>query len=526
MRPLAGTAALTRLALRRDLPTLLAWTALFATLLAATAASFRDTYPDDVALRGYAAAMDAAPIQRFFNGPGAGLDTHGGMLVFEVGGYLVVVVALLSVLTTVRHSRAEEANGDAELVRAGRVGRHSLDASAAIVATCSAGWWGLTCAATLGVLGVGWSGALAYGLSVAAAGTVFAAVAAVASQLGELPRTATGIAATVLALAFVLRGLGDLDRSELVWASPLGWAQAVRPFGNQRAWPLIVCLGAAVAGHLVAAALCSRRDLGAGWWRPRPGPATASSRLRRLGGLVATEALPVARGWWPTLAGLGLVFGLVSREFSASGDRIDLSSLVPDADDAVTGLVDLAGLLLAILASAAGVAVVAAAAGEERTGRADLVLTTAVGRLRWVGWHGAAALIVSGVGVVLSAIGLAAGLTLADVTTTVTAADTLTAVLAHLPATWLVVALAAMVFGAWPRGLALAWVPVAYAVITGLFGSALRLPGWAMDLSPFHHAPGVLAESPFPVASGTATGLAVCLLALGATGFARRDVGT
>lgn len=522
MTTLAGIGVLIRLALRRDLLPLLAWTALFCALLAATTASFRDTYPDAAALAGYAAAMSASPMQHFFNGPGAALDTHGGMIVFEMGGYLVVVVALLSILTVVRHSRAEEANGDAELVRAGCVGRHALGGAAAVVAIASAAWWGVVCAVTLGLLGLGWVGAAAYGLSLTAAGALFATVTAVTCQLGEHPRTATSLAGAVLAVSFVVRGLGDLRGDGLVWLSPLGWAQGTRPFGDERLWPLLLSAVVVIGGHLLAAALNSRRDLGAGWWPTRPGPATASTSLRRLGGLIGAQQRPAAYGWWVVLGGLGLAFGLVAQEFSAAGDQLDLSSFVPDASDPVTALVDFSALLLAVLAAGTGVVLVGVAAGEETSGRLDATLAGAVRRSRWLGWQLGGALAGSGLALAVGAAGLAGGLALTDVEAATT--DTLSAVLAYLPATWVIVALASVLLGVRPRLLALAWLPVAHAVVAGLFGPALRLPQWVIDVSPFSHVPRVPAESVLSLGLTLVTVLTVALLAVGVRAFLARDL--
>ncbi|MDR1513137.1 MAG: hypothetical protein LBS56_06610 [Propionibacteriaceae bacterium] len=121
-RRLAGTVRLTGLALRRDWPATAVWMITFAGLLTAAQAGFRETYPDAAALAAYALVVEASPVQHFFNGPGAGLASRGGMVVFEIGGYLLVVAAVVAILTTIRHSRRAEADSTGEMVRAGAVG--------------------------------------------------------------------------------------------------------------------------------------------------------------------------------------------------------------------------------------------------------------------------------------------------------------------------------------------------------------------------------------------------------------------
>src|SRR5262249_58386940 len=83
------------------------------------------------------------------------------------------------------------------------------------------------------------AGAIAMGLGFASVGWIFAAIAATCAQLVENPRAANGIAAAILGAAYVLRAAGDAGRdslSWLSWASPIGWAQRVRPFASERWW--------------------------------------------------------------------------------------------------------------------------------------------------------------------------------------------------------------------------------------------------------------------------------------------------
>ena len=77
-------------------------------------------------------------------------------------------------------------------------------------------------------------------LGVTGVSMVFGAVAAVTAQLWRQARTATGAAMAVLALAALVRGIGDVinnSGSALSWFSPIAWAQQMRPFVDLRWWP-------------------------------------------------------------------------------------------------------------------------------------------------------------------------------------------------------------------------------------------------------------------------------------------------
>ncbi|MDQ3454841.1 MAG: ABC transporter permease, partial [Actinomycetota bacterium] len=116
---------------------------------------------------------------------------------------------------------------------------------------------------------------MAGSLALAASFVVFAAttasVAALAAQVTEHARGASGLAVTVLAAFFVMRAAGDVGNAALSWFSPMGWAIAVRPFGGERWAILLLPLGVAFAVAVAALLLVDRRDVGAGLRPARPG---------------------------------------------------------------------------------------------------------------------------------------------------------------------------------------------------------------------------------------------------------------
>ena len=100
-------------------------------------------------------------------------------------------------------------------------------------------------------------------LGVTAVSMVFGAVAAVTAQLWRQARAATGTAMGVLALAALVRGVGDVidnSGSALSWFSPIAWAQQMRPFVDLRWWPFALLVLLAVALIASAALLESRRQ--------------------------------------------------------------------------------------------------------------------------------------------------------------------------------------------------------------------------------------------------------------------------
>jgi ABC-2 type transport system permease protein len=131
---LAGTGTLIRFILRRDRVRIPVWVLAIAFSVLGSVASFADTYPTAADRQARADVMDNA-VAKLFTGPGHGLDnyTYGAMTANEMLPITAVAVALMSIFLVVRHTRAEEETGRADLVRATVVGRHATTAATVTV---------------------------------------------------------------------------------------------------------------------------------------------------------------------------------------------------------------------------------------------------------------------------------------------------------------------------------------------------------------------------------------------------------
>src|SRR6202044_2349860 len=119
-----------------------------------------------------------------------------------------------------------------------------------------------------------------------------------------------------------------------------------------------------------------------------------------------------------------------------------------------------------------------------------LVLAAPAGRIRWVAGH--LAIAAAGPGVLLGAAGLleglAYGLRSGDVARQLP--RLLGAALAPVPAGWLMAGIAGALFGLGPRlAVGTAWTVLGVIALLTVVGPTLRLPQWAMDISPFTHVP-------------------------------------
>jgi ABC-2 type transport system permease protein len=527
-RPLAGFGSLLRFMMRRDRVRAPVWIAAVVGVVAASVASVAGLYQTQSDLQEYADIARADAAFKAFAGPGYGLDdpTLGAVTMNEILIYSFVGVALMCVFLLVRHTRAEEETDRAELVRAAGVGRLATLAAActwvAIINVVVA--IGLTL--SLLAFGLTTTGSLAYGAATCAVGMVFIGVAAVAAQIASSARAATAGAGTTLAFFFLLRAVGDLGTSWLTWLSPLGWAQSIRAFADERWWVLVL-LALAAAGLTTGAFVLSvERDLGAGFFRQRPGPVAGNARLASPLALAARLQRTSLISWTIGLAIIGGFFGIIADEAEKMLESEAIAEFFEQAGAGTPTELFLATVVLmtALTASGYTVSTVLRLRTEELAVRAEPVLATPVSRRRWLLSY----LTVSAVGttVLMVVTGLAVGLgSAAQLGTADDILPVLGAMLAMVPALLVLAAVAVALVGWRPRWAPLAWAGVAVSAVVGLLAETLKLPDWLRNVSPFEHVPPLPAADFDWIPLALLVLVAIGLTGVGLGGINRRDIG-
>jgi ABC-2 type transport system permease protein len=191
----AGTGTLVRLALRRDRVFLPVALVSLVTFAAGSAAATVGLYPTEASRVTAAEAANTTPAIRAIYGPVHDPTSLGAIAMLKTTAFGALLVALVSALLVVRHTRAEEESGRLELMSAGVLGRDAPLTAALLVAVAADVVIAAVTTVAVVAAGLPWAGSAAFGLTWASAGVAFAAVAAVAVQLTERSRTATGIEA-------------------------------------------------------------------------------------------------------------------------------------------------------------------------------------------------------------------------------------------------------------------------------------------------------------------------------------------
>jgi ABC-2 type transport system permease protein len=518
---LTGVVALTRFALRRDRTRLGVWITALTLMMVYAPNGIKLAYPGE-AQRQARVELLKTPAGILLGGPHFGINETdlGVMMANELTLTLIVAASILSVLTVVRHTRAEEESGAAELVLSSIVGRHARTGAALIVVVGVNAVLSVTMTVAMAATGFAVVDTAAMCLGVTAVATVFGALAAVSAQLWRQARTASGASLAVLAAAVLVRGAGDVidnSGSALSWFSPIAWAQQMRPFVTLRWWPLGLLAMLAVALAAAAVALERRRQYDDGVLAS----SGEHSRARPVGGvfglqLVTNRGLTV--GWSIGLLIAGAAFGSMTKSLLNAASSNELLARVLSAHG-TDGVYTTMTQFLAAATTAYVVNVVVGLHRDEESGIGEAVLAGSVSRWTWLLSAVGAAL--AGAAVLLACAGLGnglgAGLTLGEPMIIIRLT---LAALAFLPAMAVVASIAALAVALRHPGIG--WLAVTFVVTALYLGALLRLPRWLIEASPVGRttAPSSISV----VALGVMVAVAVTVTLVAGMLYRRRDV--
>ncbi len=495
----------------------------------ANVVAYRSAYPklsDRLALARSLGVNDAV---RLFYGRPYDLLTVGGYAAWRIGGVLTLLAAVWGMLAATRALRAEEDAGRAELVLAGIVARRGVYLAALAAITAGAVLLWLAGAVGLVAARLPTGGSAYMALAIVSVAAVFVGVGALASQLAPSRRLAIELASAALLVAFLARVVADTTTSLewLRWATPLGWAEELRPFTGARPWVLALPAAASAALLVVAGTIALRRDVGTGVLPARD----SAPPNRRLLSSPLAQTLRAERAsfaiWLVSSGFFAFVVGAISTSIASAGlsgslqrqlRQVSGVSIVTPA-----GYLGLTFLFFVVVLSLFACAQVAAARSAESDQQLETLFALPVGRRGWLGGR----LALAGAGA--AAIGLFAGLCAWAGAATQNAGVSLSQMLQAgancLPVALLFLGLGALAYALAPRassGIAYGLVVVAF--LWQLFGSALSAPQWLIEATPFAHV-GLVPAQAFRAGDAAAMVAIGALAALAALWrFQRRDL--
>ncbi|GAB2453227.1 ABC transporter permease [Nocardioides hungaricus] len=524
MDRLAGTGRLLLLQLRTVRLSLLLTTVVVAGTVTAVMTGVANLYATAADRASYAATLGRSPATAAFNGPPSDLDVIGGIGVYEVGLFGLLLLPAMVLLLSIRVSRAQEDVGRADLLTSMQVGRLAPLAAAMLTVA------GVVVASALIVLGgvvrAGYDpgGTARYAVALALFLLAAAGLGFLCAETSQSARSAGALAFAGLGGAYAIRAVIDGRFWDLPWTTPMGWFGATSPYGPGAPWwPYAALAALSLALHAGALAVRARRDLGGGLVAPRRGPTEGTVRTPL--GLALHVVRGATLGWAIGAAAWGAAAGLLSEEMrTVLRDNAALGeALIGSADSPDELMTYIGSSLIGLIATAAALQAVTRYAAEESVGRTGVVLSATVSRRRyWTTCCG-----VAGAALVLTLLagGLAFGVSaLATGATLGTAVEAALVTLSYVAPGAVIVAVALALLAVSPRIAVAGWAVLLWATVVALLGETLQLPQWARNLSPIE----LLGKVPVdPVAPGTwvaLLGSALVVVALTVPWVARRDL--
>jgi ABC-2 type transport system permease protein len=481
--PFTGVPSLLRLALRRDRVRLSVWIAVLTLMMVYAPNAVKLAYPEEPQ-RLARVNLLKTPAGMILGGPmfGGNETDLGAMMANELMLTLIVAASILAISTVIRHTRAEEESGVAELVLSSVVGRYARTYAALILVGGVNAVLAVTMTLAMSATGFAIVDTAAMCLGITGVAMVFGAAAAVTAQLWRQARTATGAAMAALAVAVLVRGVGDVinnSGSALSWFSPIAWAQQMRAFVDLRWWPFALLVALAVGLMALAAFLESRRQYDDGNI-PSSGEKPNARPITDVFGLHLTLQRGQTIGWTVGLFLAGLAFGSMTKSLLDAAKTNELLARVL-ATQGNDGVYTTMTQFLAAAATAYVVSAVLRVYSDEQSGLGEAVLAGAVSRWRWLLTAVAAALVGSVVLMFFAGLGngLGAGITVGEPQTI---ARLTLAGLAYVPAMAVIAGITALAVAL--RSSWIGWLAVTLVITSLYLGALLRLPRWLLDLSP------------------------------------------
>ena len=528
-----GSVVLRRTA-RRTIRSGALWGFVFGAVVISSAWSYSGIYRTQAQRTALATAFGSNRTTIALFGPAPHLDTVAGFTVFKTLLTLTLVGAVWGLLTATRMLRGEEDTGRWELLVTGATTRGRAAGQCLVGLVTGGAALGAVTALLLVVAGrssrvaIAPGAGLFFALSLSAGALMFTAVGALTSQLAPTRRQAAGYAGAFLGVSYALRLVADSGTGLhwLVWCTPLGWVEELRPLTTPRWLPFVPILIFVVVVGTVTVGLAAARDIGSSTLPDRD---RAEPRLRLLGGQVGLSVRlvrPTLVAWAAGLVITGLVFGLVAegagRSLAGSSVR-DVFARLGASGSGASAYLGVTFLIEAVLLAFTAATQVTAARSEELEGRLDPLLSRAVTRLAWLTGRLAVAVVALAAGATLAGLAMLAGTVaggahLGAGTIVGAGLNTLTPALC-------VLGVGVLAFGIAPRSAApVVYTVVAWSILVDVVGGIGGIDHWLADTSVFHQMAPAPSVPPNWQAMGwmLATGIAAAVV--GCAAFVRRDL--
>jgi ABC-2 type transport system permease protein len=521
---LAGVWRYIRFTLRLNRVRYLVWIAVLLFLLAYVGVFYHAEFDTQAKLDEFA-AIGSTPGMVAMVGQSNAMNTLGGAVWTKIWMTLAMTLAIGMVFQVTHGARADEENGRTELFRSRPLGIHSTLTSVVGVSLFLCFLTGIGSAIVCAALGLdpegaGITGSIVFGLSVMGCGWLGVGVGALTNQLSSSGTVANSAGSVIIMACYTLRLIGDIGNNALTWISPVGWAEKMAPWDENRGWLIIPLLALTAALLVIAFLIEAHRDYGSGVLKEKKGKSAATPLMRHPWGLTLRLYRGSIIGWMIGMVLAGLMFGSVVKAMVDLFSGVKLFSGVGNGIDALVGLLL---SFIGLICLALPMQIFTGLRSDEAKGLTEAQLAGGVSRVGLVLERIAVAFCSAAVLLLLggASFGASFGASVNDMSQFWRISLD---ALVYLPGIMMIIGIGALFFGFAPR----ATIPVLWALYAAMYfhviiSDALNLPDWVNNMLPFTGTP-MLPYEKFSASVFWFAAAAVVFILLGIIGLRKRDV--
>lgn len=464
-------------------------------------------------------------------GPVYGVDNYtvGAMNGNMMTLFMAITAGIMNIFLVVRHTRKDEESGRIEVIRSLPAGRLSNLLATLLVSLfvnvvlAFVNGIGLS---LLRIDGMELGSCMLFGAILGVTGFLFAAVTALFTQLSPSARGAQGYTFAFLGLAYLVRASGDVGNETLSLISPLGLILRTKVFVEDIWYPVFIVLLISAVFILVALYLNAKRDLGEGLIPARPGRKTASVFLSNSLGLSMKLLASTLIGWILCVFIIGAAYGSVLGDLEGFLENNEILQQVLAGNNDYTMTEQFITMLMSIMTMMGTIPVlmvVLKIRAEEKKNRLEHLAARAVSKNEILSGYFGISFVLSIVVQLASVFGLwFAGTVVMD--TPISFLNLMKSALAYLPAMWMMVGVAVLLNGIFPKGTGFVWIYLGYSFLAVYLGKILQFPEWMSRITPFGNIPQIPVEEFTMVPLVVLTIVALLLTLAGFAGFRQRDL--
>jgi len=456
--------------------------------------------------------------------------TIGAMYAHEMLLFCGLFANVMSIFHVINHTRKEENLGLAELVRTFHIGRQANSVATMIEVILINVLLSLCIA--VGLMSVGAEnmslvGSILFGVSIGMAGIIGACLALVFAQI--MPTSSSAIASTMglIGILFIFRAGTDISNVDLSMYNPLGWIYLTYPFTDNNWVPIVFALIFTVILTVVAFALEGNRDMGAGYLPERKGREHAKKSLLSVRGILFKINKGNMIGWMIGFLFIGASYGSIYGDMQTFLESNEImkqmfSHAGVSIEESFTGTIM---MIMVALIAILPILIVNRLFTEERRMRLSQILSTKVTRSQLY-WNSIGiAILVSVIGIVLSA-GTLGGtaILVMDSEASMDFVDFLAAGFNYLPSLLFLIGISAVFVGWIPKLCKVIYGYLGFCFAVNYFGTLIDIPEWVSNLAVLSWLPQLPIEEFSALTFLLVTVVSFILMVIGSIGYSKRDM--